>query len=199
MTNQLIWEIIGYAGSALVLVSLLMTSIVKLRVINAIGCVVFSTYAFVIHSIPTALMNVALFVIDVFFLIKILSDKADFSCVNTSVSDPIVNHFCEQFSTDISQYFDLSQMQSADRVVVIFDNETVAGLLAGKSEGNRLKLIIDYTTQQYRDCKVGPYIYDVLSNSFNELVYAGTNEKHVPYCLKMGFEKVNGEYIKTFA
>jgi len=196
MNNQVMWEVIGYIGSALVLVSLLMTSIVKLRVINAVGCVVFSTYAFVINSIPTAIMNVALFVIDVVFLIKLLSAKSSFSSVKASAADPLVEHFCKQFSADIIQYFDTDNISSADCVMVTFDKETVAGVLAGVSDGNRLKLIIDYTTPQYRDCKVAPYIYGVLAESYSELVYAGANEKHIPFCQKMGYEKHDGEYVK---
>ena len=35
-------EIIGYLGSALVLVSMLMTSVIKLRIINLTGSVIFA-------------------------------------------------------------------------------------------------------------------------------------------------------------
>ena len=37
MNSSVLIEMIGYVGSALVLISFLMTSVVKLRVINAIG------------------------------------------------------------------------------------------------------------------------------------------------------------------
>jgi len=197
MNNQLVWEIIGYAGSALVLVSLLMTSIVKLRIINAVGCIIFSIYALVIHSIPTAVMNIALVCIDVFFLAKMLSAKANFTFVRTTADDPIVQHFCQQFSDDIILYYDTTDISAADQVLVIFDNETIAGVLAGVSEGDRLNLIIEYTTKQYRDCKVGPFVYGKLADSYKKLVYAGSNEKHIAYCKKVGYLEENGEYVKT--
>ena len=38
----MIIELIGYLGSALVVFSMLMTSIVKLRVVNTVGCVIFT-------------------------------------------------------------------------------------------------------------------------------------------------------------
>ena len=56
MTTQMIFELIGYLGSVLVIVSMLMTSVVKLRVINTIGSVIFAVYALLIHSYPTAAM-----------------------------------------------------------------------------------------------------------------------------------------------
>ena len=45
MDPKVIVEIIGYIGSALVLVSMLMTSVVRLRIINLIGSVIFAGYA----------------------------------------------------------------------------------------------------------------------------------------------------------
>ena len=58
MTIEIILELIGYLGSLLVIVSMLMTSVVKLRIINTIGSVIFCGYALAIHSYPTAAMQV---------------------------------------------------------------------------------------------------------------------------------------------
>lgn len=67
-------EMIGYLGSALVVASMLMSSVVKLRIINTIGSGIFAAYALMIHSYPTALMNVFLVGINVYNLVK-LSQK----------------------------------------------------------------------------------------------------------------------------
>ncbi|MBQ5897462.1 MAG: hypothetical protein IIW81_03245 [Oscillospiraceae bacterium] len=40
-------ELIGYLGSILVLVSMLMSSVVKLRIINTVGSIIFTFYAYV--------------------------------------------------------------------------------------------------------------------------------------------------------
>ena len=64
-------EMIGYLGSILVLVSMLMSSVVKLRVINTIGSGIFAAYALMIHSYPTALMNGALVGINIYNLVKL--------------------------------------------------------------------------------------------------------------------------------
>ena len=49
MNNTFI-ETIGYLGSSLVLVSFLMASVAKLRIVNSVGSVIFTIYAFIIHS-----------------------------------------------------------------------------------------------------------------------------------------------------
>ena len=57
MSASLALELFGYLGSVLVLVSMLMTSVVRLRIINLIGSAIFATYAILIRSYPTALLN----------------------------------------------------------------------------------------------------------------------------------------------
>ena len=69
-------ELIGYLGSALVVVSMLMSSVVKLRVINTIGSGIFAAYALMIHSYPTALMNICLVGINIYNLLKLRDRKS---------------------------------------------------------------------------------------------------------------------------
>ncbi len=71
MDTTMIIETIGYVGSALVLVSFLMASVVKLRVINSAGGLIFAVYALLIHSYPTALMNFCLVGINLYYLARL--------------------------------------------------------------------------------------------------------------------------------
>ena len=64
MTKEMIIEAVGYLGSFLVLVSFLMTSVVKLRIVNTIGSLIFMIYALIIKSYPTAVMNACLVLIN---------------------------------------------------------------------------------------------------------------------------------------
>lgn len=60
-------EWFGYLASLVVLISLTMTSIIKLRVINFIGCLLFAAFAYLIDSLPTMLMNLGIAGINVYF------------------------------------------------------------------------------------------------------------------------------------
>ena len=64
MDRAILIECIGYLGSALVLVAFLMSSVVKLRVVNTVGSLIFAAYALIIRSYPTAIMNFCLVVIN---------------------------------------------------------------------------------------------------------------------------------------
>ena len=70
MSKEVLIELFGYLGSFLVLISFLMTSVVKLRVINTIGSLIFMTYAVIIKSYPTAVMNFCLVLINLHYLWK---------------------------------------------------------------------------------------------------------------------------------
>ncbi len=65
-------EWLGYMAMATVLVSFLMKSIVKLRIVNGIGALLFIAYGFLLHPIskPIIITNVAILIINVFHVLK---------------------------------------------------------------------------------------------------------------------------------
>lgn len=70
-------DIIGYIGSAVVLLSFLMKDIVKLRVLNTIGCLIFVVYGVLLNfSVPIILTNSVIVLINIFFLMKRKENKS---------------------------------------------------------------------------------------------------------------------------
>ena len=65
MTTDMIIEFVGYLGSFIVLISFLMSSVVRLRIVNGIGALIFAIYALIIRSYPTAIMNFCLIGINI--------------------------------------------------------------------------------------------------------------------------------------
>ena len=63
-------DYLGYAASLIVLISLLMSSIKKLRWINLAGALLFGIYGFMIQSLPTGFMNLGIVIIDIYYLVK---------------------------------------------------------------------------------------------------------------------------------
>ena len=65
-------EWIGYAAMATVLVSFLMKSVNKLRIVNSFGCLLFVLYGIVLQPIskPIIITNLAIFGINLFYLLK---------------------------------------------------------------------------------------------------------------------------------
>ncbi|WP_308990864.1 uroporphyrinogen decarboxylase [Mariniflexile litorale] len=65
-------EWIGYAAMATVLVSFLMKSVNKLRIVNSLGCLLFVFYGIMLEPLskPIIITNIAIFCINVYYLVK---------------------------------------------------------------------------------------------------------------------------------
>ena len=101
MDGSVIIEIVGYIGSLLVLVSMLMTSVVKLRVVNTIGSVIFTVYALIIGSIPTAIMNIAIVIINIQFLWKMSRMGKEYEVTRVNNDDLYLEYLLSHYHSDI--------------------------------------------------------------------------------------------------
>ena len=190
MDLKLILELIGYTGSLLVIVSMLMTSVVKLRIINTIGSVIFCGYALAIHSYPTAAMQVCLIIINIINLYKLNNTKKEYAAVGTKADDGFLTHFLFANSSDIKKFFpDFSAPSAEDKIFLITCEQVPAGVFIAKDDGKgSLTVKLDYTTPAYRDCSAGKFFYAHLQKLGIKKIYAETKiPAHEKYLHKMGF------------
>ncbi|HAS6393807.1 TPA: YgjV family protein [Vibrio vulnificus] len=68
-------EILGYAASIMVAISLTMKDIVRLRVLNFIGCALFTAYGLMIDAWPVVVTNGFIACVNVYFLAKMQQEK----------------------------------------------------------------------------------------------------------------------------
>ena len=73
VSNWMEW--IGYAASLMVAVSLLMTDVIKLRLLNTVGCLLFVIYGFLVGAYPVAVANLAIILINLYHLYKLYNEK----------------------------------------------------------------------------------------------------------------------------
>ena len=87
MDHSTVIEMIGYFSSLLVVVSMLMSSVIKLRVINSIGSGIFAVYALIIHSYPTAMMNICLVAINIYNLVRLSKKEQSYDLIDAESED----------------------------------------------------------------------------------------------------------------
>ena len=68
-------EIFGYVGMALVLVSMMMTSVKWLRILNMSGAVICAIYGILTNTWPTALLNIGLLIIQMVQLCRLYRNE----------------------------------------------------------------------------------------------------------------------------
>ena len=52
-----------------------MTDILKLRIINSIGCVLFVIYGFSVKAYPVGVINAFIFLVNIFYIFKFFKNK----------------------------------------------------------------------------------------------------------------------------
>ena len=192
-------ELIGYLGSILVLVSMLMSSVIKLRIINTVGSIIFTFYAFAIQTYPTAILNVILVGVNIYNIVKLLKYTKQYDLIEVKADDSFAGYFLEYQKNDIAAYFPEFKNDASiyDAAYIVCCNADPAGILLGNKSGKEIEIALDYTTPVYRDCSVGKFLYAELNKQgIKKLVYKAAAVKHEEYLKKMGFNKTAEGYIK---
>lgn len=198
METNIALEIFGYIGTILVIVSMMMTSVLKLRIINVCGGIISMIYSIFYNAWPVVIMNACLIIINVFQTIRQLRRKTEFNRIRVGENDKSLKFILAVYKEDIAKYFpqfDASDIQGD--VYMIYAGAKCAGVLAGSREGDVFRVDIDYTTPEYRDFKVGRFIFPELKEEGIALVVGNAgNTEHEKYLEKMGFVKENNELVK---
>lgn len=207
--NPVLLEWIGYIASLIVLISLLMSSLKKLRWINLVGALLFGVYGFMIGSIPTGLMNVGIVIIDVFYLARMYLSKEFFRVLPIENDTDYLNSFLDFYKQDIEKYNDISKIafEKADVKLYLLRNMNPAGIFICKEfDKNTLEVTLDYVIPMFRDFKIGEFIFEkqklfFLRKGYNRFVVFTDNLHHIKYLKKMGFVetkvKTNICYVKS--
>ena len=199
MNTSFIIEGIGFLGSALVLVSFLMASVKKLRIVNTIGSFIFMVYALIIHSYPTAIMNAALVIINLRFLWRMRSDGKEYELVPVDRSESFLRYFLQRYAADIQECFPQLALETdrADCSYIITCQGKPAGVFLGEKNGSEVDILLDYSTPEFRDFSLGTFLMDKLKEAgIRKLSYKGPDKNHQEYLEKMGFTKIPDGYEK---
>lgn len=198
MDRAILIECIGYLGSALVLVAFLMSSGVKLRIVNTVGSLIFAAYALIIRSHPTAIMNFCLVGINIYFLWKLRHRDHSYRLLSLKPDESYVQDFLKRSAGDIARFFpnrDPGSM-NPNRVYMVFHGNEPAGIMLGHENDGVLNVALDYSTPAYRDCSVGLFILENLSRPM-KIRYDNAEDSHVDYLKRLGFSENNGVWEKS--
>lgn len=197
MSKELLIELFGYLGSFLVLISFLMTSVVKLRVINTIGSVIFMIYALIIKSYPTAVMNGALVIVNIYYLYKLSRVDNEYDVVKVSCDDPMTEYFLYYYKEDLDRFFGDIDLSSCDTFYMPVCQGKPVGLTAGIRDKEKLKLVIDYTIAEYRDFTIGNLVFDQMrDDGIRDVAFNGSFDTYKDYYDRFNFFLEDDCYVK---
>ena len=97
-------EYIGYLASVIVLISLLMSSVKRLRWINLFGSLTFVVYGFLIGAYPVAILNIGTVLINIYYLIKMTNKKTYFKILEIDKNSKYLEHFLLLHKNDLNSF-----------------------------------------------------------------------------------------------
>lgn len=190
------YEIIGYIASALIAISLMMSSILKLRVINLLGAAFFSLYGLLIGAYPVAVVNFIIVLIDLYYVREILTSKEYFTLIEVQPDNNYLKYFLTFYDDEIKQFFPQFSptLSEEQRIFFVLRDMIPAGLFITEArDDSSLAVKLDFVIPGYRDFKIGKFVFSKESDIFKEqeilkVFSEPGNKKHADYLRRMGFE-----------
>ena len=189
-------EILGYSASFIIFVSLMMKSIVKLRILNALGCLLFVVFALKTHSIPAVVMNIGIVFIDIYYFYRIVRVKDNFEILEVKKDNEIVGYFFDKNRPELTALFGDTAFGKSEKTAFYFRNNDIAGLVAYSIQetdtGKTARIFIDFVVAKYRDLAVGRHFFinDLTfwhHQGVTALTVENPSKAHIPYLEQLGF------------
>ncbi|MGK9475705.1 hypothetical protein [Melioribacter sp. OK-6-Me] len=193
-------ELIGYVASMMVAVSLMMSSIVKLRIINFVGSLIFTIYGIIINAYPVALVNGFVAIVNIYYLVEIFSRKEYFDILEVKHDSGFLEYFLKFHEKDIRKFIPTFNFKPQPDWTILFvlRNSVPAGIICAESlSDGSLSVKLDYVIPGYRDFKVGKFVFQNFFRNRNvkKIISDPGNKVHRKYLKKMGFvETAEGKY-----
>lgn len=157
-------DVLGWGGSALLVYSLLQASVLRLRVLNAIACVLLIVFNAMLEVWPMVGMNTVLVAINAWFIAKMLRERHDetaYEVLQVSPTDEYLRHVLRVHDADIVKFnpeFVHNPSRTQDAFLVQKGDETV-GVVLLHEEGDTAHVVLDYVTARYRDLSPGEFVW----------------------------------------
>lgn len=206
MELSFVYEMIGYAGSLLVALSLMMKSLQRLRIINMIGALFFITYGLLIGALPIAMLNALTLGVNAYNLWRMLQQKDYFTLMEIRPDSAYLKRFLEFYRREISELIPTYLFKPGEDQMVIFilRNMVPVGLVIVKQTDETAKIFLDFVIPGYRDFRAGKFLFDESADYFwqkgiKELISAPGSSRHESYLKRMGFEMDQGIYQRKIS
>ncbi len=196
-------ELVGYAGSALIVVSLTMTSVVRLRLLSLTGGLIFVVYGALLPSVPIIVTNAAVAGVNIWFLRREFGPHRAIGAVPIEADAPFLEDFLRAHADDIRRSWPgFGSLHGEDVVLLLMRDGLPAGVLAGRRDGPVLRLTVDYVMAAYRDSRIAAWLYTgpgarrLRDAGFTSVVVEDPTPGHTDYLRQLGFETVDGTLVK---
>ncbi|HEX5334145.1 MAG TPA: hypothetical protein VFW79_16050 [Cellulomonas sp.] len=168
-------DALGWAGSALLVYSVLQSRMLRLRVLNLAASLALVAFNAIIGVWPMVAMNAALCVINAWFAVSLVRQRrrgSAFEWVGAGPGDPFVSRFLAHHGDDVAEFFPVARDLPATLATVgaantlcalVLHGDVTVGLVAAVADdgapAGTWRLLVDYVIPGYRDYTAGSFLY----------------------------------------
>ncbi len=200
-------DLFGWAGSALLIVSLLQARVLRFRLLNLVAGLMLVVFNAVIMVWPMVAMNLATSGINVWMIRRLLRDRHDhsaFKVLAVRSDDAYLGHFLDVHRADVTTYqpdFAWDGVPHEDRrpFLILKGDETVGVVIlrVDRGDGDVAHVELDYVTKRFRDFSPGEFVWRE-SGMLRRLgiTTVVTSPTMVdPYYARVGFRREGESYV----
>jgi len=202
-------DVIGWAGSALLVWSLLQSRLLRLRVLNLLGCLVLIGFNAAAEVWPMVGLNVVLAVINIWYLARLVATRHDdkaYQVVEVRTDDGFLAHILRTHHDDIVRFnpgFTVDGLDRRDAAAFLVVNvDEVAGVVIFHATGDGTAQVeLDYVTERYRDLTPGEFVFRrsrYFADRGCRTVITPPGMRS-PYYARLGFERSGDAFVLRLA
>ena len=197
--NSATWlEVLGWTGSAVLVWSLLQHRILRLRLINLVGCVLLIGYNAAVGVWPMVGLNVVLAVINIVYLRTLLSsrhDESSYEILEVAPDEVYARHFLRTHAADVAAFnphLGAARLALHGRIADDGEGAPLRQFLVLRGSETVGVVELDYVTERYRDFTPGEFVFrrseTLAAQGFTHIEVPAAMA--APYYERIGFTKV---------
>ncbi len=201
--NPVLLEVVGWAGSAVLVLSLVQTQLRRLRVLNLVGCLVLVGYNAVLGVWPMVALNVVLSAVNAWHLLRArreVHDATAYEVLSVAGDDDYLRHVVRTHEADIRRFNPgfVHDPFAGDRAYLVLRGDETIGVVLVRDEGQgRAQVLLDYVTPRFRDRSPGEVVFGP-EGPLRESGFSEVRTPHgmiAPYYDRLGLEPEGDHYL----
>jgi len=159
-------DILGWAGSGLLIYSLMQARVLRFRLLNLVACLVLIVFNAMLDIWPMVAMNIALSGINLWFIRKLTSERHSevaFDVLEVGPLDEYLLHTLRVHAEDIDTYqpgFVWDGTAPGRTAYLVEHGAETVGVVLVRDAGDRVAQVqLDYVTPRFRDFSPGEFVF----------------------------------------
>jgi len=203
----MVWvQVLGWIGSALLIISLLQTRVLRLRILNTVAAAVLVVFNALVEVWPMTVMNAVIIVINLWQIARLRSatHAEGYTLLEVDPTDDYLRHVLRVHERGIREFypdFVFDPAAQGTAFLILRGDETAGVVLLqdGDSPGVA-QLDLDYVTPKYRDFTPAEFVYErsgwFADHGYERVVAPVGMSSDDPYLPRLGYTRHGDRWVR---